>query len=132
MRIDTFALAAVAAGFLFAGPAAAAPLAGSELQARVAGAEFRGSARTTRGNEDAIWRFSPDGTVTAIGGYSRSNFGGGVRTETRDAGRWRIDANRLCIDWQASGNVCYTVDAGAGSWVVLRGGPALYEGSLSR
>ena len=130
---------AVAAALALAADASAAPLATAELQARVAGGEFRGSGSTRRGPlEEMIWRLNADGTATSISQVRRrvgGPFAGADEVlEFKDMGSWRIDAGRLCIEFrgvQRDLTGCYTVDAGPGSQVNLVG-PVTLRGTLGR
>lgn len=117
--------------------ASAAPLGEADLRARAAGGEFRGNGTTRRSQlEDVIWRFRADGTMTSLSQVVRHHGGpaGGSETfeEYRDAGAWRIDGGRLCVELRSAHRDltgCYTVDAGAGSQVTLAG-PVQLRGTL--
>lgn len=128
----------VAAALLTALPLAsvsAAPLTGAEIQAQSAGGEFRGYGATRRGPlEDIIWRLAPDGSVVSISQVRRRSIQTSEFVEYRDAGAWRVEGNRLCVQFQSvhsdlSG--CYGVDAIGGSHVRLVG-PIQLEGTLGR
>lgn len=134
MRRIAIAVPAVVAAMATAVTANAQPLSGSILQGRTAGAEFRGHVRTGRGGEDHIWRFRPDGTAAGIATVRRSVGYGTYQYEIGDAGRWRIDGDRLCVDWPGLNRAfsgCYAVTAQGGDHVRLAG-PAPWEGTLSR
>lgn len=130
MGRQTLAAAALLAALPLA-PVHAAPMSGEEIRARSAGAEFRGYGNI-RKLEDFIWRLSPDGTLRSnsllrIGGRDTGQF-----VEYRDTGTWRVDGNRLCVQFASvhgflSG--CYTVDGSGGDHVRLTG-PATLEGTL--
>lgn len=131
-----FALAA--ALLLAAAPFAvlhAAPMPGAEIRARSAGGEFRGFGATPRSPmEDMIWRFRPDGSVTSISTIRRRAGQGSLFEEYRDAGSWRVEGDRLCVDFAAAHRAlsgCYGVDGTGGDHVRLVG-PVLLEGTLSR
>lgn len=137
-----FARTIAAAATLLLGPPAAetalaAPLAGAQIQARSAGGEFRGDTFTFRGFESHIWRFAPDGSASAVAVARRTSGGpmsGSTMVEFGDIGRWRVEGDRLCVEWagpnrQFSG--CYGVDAQQGDHVRIVG-PARWEGTLGR
>lgn len=135
--MSKFALAAAAA-LLAAVPLAAghaAPMPGEEIRARSAGGEFRGYGSTRRNPlEDMIWRFRPDGSVTSISTIRRRSALGSQSEEYRDAGNWRVEGDRLCVDFAAAHrdlSGCYGVDGIGGDHVRLVG-PVLLEGTLSR
>lgn len=124
--------AALVAALPFA-PAAAAPLGGEEIRARSTGGEFRGYGNIRR-LEDFIWRLAPDGTVSSVSLVRRGGRDAGEFIEYRDAGTWRVEGNRLCVQFGSvhgflSG--CYTVDGIGGDHVRLVG-PANLEGTLGR
>jgi hypothetical protein len=124
---------ALSAFLALSNPAAAAPLGGQEIQARSAGGEFRGFGATRRRNlEDMIWRLRPDGVVTSVSLVRRGGRDSGEFIEYRDAGTWRVEGNRLCVQFGAvHGDLsgCYTVDGAGGSHVRLVG-PVTLEGTL--
>jgi hypothetical protein len=134
--MSRFALAAAAvlAAVPF-GAGHAAPMSGGEILARSVGGEFRGYGTTRRNPlEDMIWRLHPDGSVTSISVIRRRAAMAGQFEEYRDIGRWRVEGNRLCVEFGAvhrdlSG--CYTVDGRGGDHVRLSG-PLQLEGTLSR
>ena len=123
----------IAAALLAALPltlAAAAPMGGEEIRARGAGGEFRGYGNIRR-LEDFIWRLRPDGTVRSTSTV-REGGRAGQFIEYSDAGTWRVEGNRLCVQFGSvhgflSG--CYTVDGGGGDHVRLSG-PANLEGTF--
>jgi hypothetical protein len=137
MRI--LSIAAIAAALALVADASAAPLATAELQLRAAGGEFRGSGSTRRSHlEEMIWRLHADGRVTSLSQTVRragGPFAGADEVrEYKDSGSWRIDGNRLCVEFQAAHrdlSGCYAVDGGAGSQVNLIG-PVSLRGTLSR
>lgn len=117
--------------------ATAAPLAGPGLMERVVGAEFRGYYRSQRGEEDVLWRFAPDGTVTGIFLVMRHAGPSLIRFEVSDSGRWTVQGDQLCIQWrlQMYGQQnCFNVDAREGTHVRLNGGISLspIEGQFTR
>ena len=129
MRRKTFTqllLATSVAAFVPLGPAQAEPLQSAELTSVIGnkGFEFRG--RYT------MWKFGPDGRVTAddsripaltLGGSSEQ-FG------MKNSGTWRVEGNQLCIKWQnADGDQCFTVNRGRGRMVTLAG-PRTIEGTI--
>jgi hypothetical protein len=125
-----FAAAALAAALPLA-PAAAAPMGGEEIRARSTGGEFRGFGNVRR-FEDFIWRLRPDGTLTSISLIRRGGRDSGEFIEYRDTGAWRVEGNRLCVQFASvhgflSG--CYSVDGTGGDHVRLVG-PANLEGTL--
>jgi hypothetical protein len=136
---DPMSKLALAAAALLAVSASAlthaAPMSGGEIRARSAGGEFRGFGSTPRSPlEDMIWRFRPDGSVASISTIRRRSPLGSQSEEYRDAGNWRVEGNRLCVEFGASHrhlSGCYGVDATGGDHVRLVG-PVLLEGTLSR
>jgi hypothetical protein len=127
-----FAAAALLAAVPLA-PVEAAPLGGAELRARSAGGEFRGFGTTRRSRlEDVIWRLRPDGSVSSISQIRRGGRDSGQFIEYRDAGTWRVEGNRLCVQFGAvHGDLsgCYAVDGIGGDHVRLVG-PVNFEGTL--
>ena len=127
----TVLLAGLAAGV--AVPAAAAPLMGAQLTQRIVNAEFRGYTTTTRGFENQIWHFLPDGRIRAVGESQkivsrRENY----RQDWQDIGAWRVEGDRVCVVFQGmNSNVsgCYAVDAGFRRDVRLVG-PYVWQGTL--
>ncbi len=122
--------AALLAALPFA-PAAAVPMGGEEIRARSAGGEFRGYGNIRR-LEDFIWRLRPDGTVRSISLLRTGGRDTGQFIEYSDAGTWRVEGNRLCVQFAnvhgfLSG--CYAVDGIGGDHVRLVG-PAVLEGTL--
>jgi hypothetical protein len=126
----------VAAGaFASMGPAHAEPFSSAQLQAVAPGGEFRGFITANRGFENHIWRFALNGTVTAIANLNRATGNLGPIQEIGDVGTWRIEGNRLCVEWQGLNRQysgCYTVDGSAVSSQVRLTGPATWQGTLSR
>jgi hypothetical protein len=112
-------------------PAAAAPMGGEEIRARSTGGEFRGYGNIRR-LEDFIWRLRPDGTVRSVSLLRTGGRDTGQFIEYSDAGTWRVEGNRLCVQF---GNVhgflsgCYAVDGIGGDHVRLSG-PVNLEGTL--
>jgi hypothetical protein len=130
MRRLTLAAAALAAALPLA-PVSAAPMGGEEIRARSSGGEFRGFGNVRR-FEDFIWRLRPDGTVTSISLIRRGGRDSGEFIEYHDTGSWRVEGNRLCVQFASvhgflSG--CYSVDGTGGDHVRLVG-PANLEGTL--
>lgn len=111
--------------------AAAAPMGGEEIRARATGGEFRGYGNIRR-LEDFIWRMSPDGMVRSVSLLRTGGRDTGQFIEYSDAGTWRVEGNRLCVQF---GNVhaflsgCYAVDGIGGDHVRLSGRANL-EGTL--
>lgn len=118
-------LAASVAAFAPLGAAQAEPLQSAELTAFIgkSGFEFRG--------RQTMWKFAPDGKVTADDNNYRA--GQGAMGETwgmKNTGTWRLEGNTLCIQWQdARSAQCYTVTRTTGRMVVLAG-PRQLEGTL--
>jgi hypothetical protein len=115
-------------------PAAAAPMGGEEIRARSTGGEFRGYGSTPRYHlEDFIVRLRPDGTAFSISLLRRrTSQNSGNFEEYRDIGSWRVEGNRLCLQFgpvhgYLSG--CYGVDGIGGDHVRLTG-PLNLEGTL--
>jgi hypothetical protein len=115
--------------------AAAAPMGGAEIQARSAGGEFRGFGSTRRSTlEDMIWRLRPDGSVRSDSLVRKGGRDTGQFIEYRDAGTWRVEGNRLCVQFDgthADLSGCYGVDGTGGDHVRLSG-PVNLQGTLSR
>jgi hypothetical protein len=114
----------------------AEPLTGSDIRARSTGGEFRGYGPSRNSNlEDYIWRLRADGSLSSVSSYRRrygTNTGG--FEENSDSGTWRVDDNRLCVEFRAAHSAlsgCYAVDGVGGDHVRLSG-PARLEGTLSR
>lgn len=129
-------LAAVFAGTALAAmaPAASAlPLTGPLLAARVYNGEFRGYTLTSRGFENQIWHFLPDGRVRAVADAQklvsrRENY----RQEWQDIGAWRVEGDRVCVAFQGLNrnlNGCYSVNSGPRKHVRLVG-PYVWDGTL--
>jgi hypothetical protein len=126
---------------LFAGatalaPAAAEalPLGGPALVQRVMNAEFRGYTRTSRGFENQIWHFLPDGRIRAVGDARTLRWGREDHLEWQDIGSWRVEGDRLCVGFRGvNQNLagCYAIDVGFGKNIRLVG-PYLWEGTLER
>ena len=123
------------ATLVLAGAANAEPLAGSQIQLRAEGGEFRGDTHSTRGLESQIWRLAPGGQARAIAsikkGLSALN---STMIEFGDTGSWRIEGNTLCVEWAGENrrfSGCYAVEGQQGNHVRLIG-PAQWEGTLDR
>ena len=128
-------IAAASAAFASVGAARAEPLSSAQLQAVAPGGEFRGFVATNRGFENHIWRFAPGGSVTGVASVSRAIANIGASQESGDTGTWRIDGNRLCVEWQGFNRQhsgCYAVDGTAATSQVRLTGPATWQGTLSR
>ncbi len=119
-------LAASVAAILPLGAAQAEPLQSAELSTLIGkkGFEFRGRYQ--------MWKFAPDGRVTAddsripalVLGGSSEQFG------IKNSGTWRLAGNQLCIQWQdAQSPQCYTVTKTTGRMVTLSG-PRTIEGTI--
>lgn len=123
---QTVSIALVAAAALV--PAAAAqafPLGGPQLAQRVHNGEFRGYAHTSRGFENQIWHFRPDGYIRAVADarvLRRQNTDENLQWQ--DIGTWRIAAGQVCVSFQGPNrnlDGCYAVTAGPGKEVRLIG-----------
>ncbi len=118
-------LAASVAAFVPLGAAAAEPLQSAELAALVGnkGFEFRG--------RQVMWKFAPDGKVQSDDNNSRATQGGmGESWGIKNSGTWRLQGEKLCIQWQNSNSdQCFTVTKSANGMVVLAG-PRTLEGKL--
>ena len=128
MRRDTVTkllLAASVAAFVPLGTAQAQPLQSAEVSALIGtnGFEFRG--------HQTMWKFSPDGKVTADDNNYRATQGGmGETWGMKNSGTWRVEGNQLCIKWQnAQSDQCYTVTRGQGRMVTLAG-PRTLAGTI--
>jgi len=117
--------ASVAVFVPLAGAGAAEPLQSAEVQALIGktGFEFRG--------HQTMWKFAPDGKVTADDNQYRA--GQGAMGETwgmKNTGTWRLEGQKLCIKWQnAANDQCYTVTRTTGRMVVLAG-PRTLHGTI--
>jgi hypothetical protein len=128
------AIAAVAAGLAFGAVAAhAAPLAGPQVRQAFAPGEFRGSFNNIRGFVSVVWRFQPNGQVTAVYIIDRNAGQSNHREEGRDAGTWTVNGNQICVQFQTQTgwNGCYTVDVGPGTQARLVG-PISINGTLNQ
>jgi len=127
------AAAALFASLPFA-DAMAAPLGGAEIRARSTGGEFRGYGSTNRSRlEDMIWKLRPDGSVSGISQIRRGGRDSGQFIEYSDIGAWRVEGNRLCVQFGSVNNHlngCYTVDSAGGGDHVRLVGPVALEGTL--
>jgi hypothetical protein len=116
-------------------PAGAAPLVAADIQSRIAGGEFRGYFANGAYFENHIWRFAPDGSVRAVYDRVRSAAQQStVRESGSDTGRWTVEGNQLCVQFQIildRRKSCYAVDAREGSQVRLIGAQAI-EGTITR
>jgi len=115
-------------------PAASAlPLTGPQLAARINNGEFRGYTLTSRGFENQIWHFLPDGRVRAVADARKTIFRReDYHQQWQDIGAWRVEGDRVCIAFQGLNqnlNGCYAVDAGQSKHVRLVG-PYVWEGTL--
>ncbi|HEY7611286.1 MAG TPA: hypothetical protein VIF14_18815 [Alphaproteobacteria bacterium] len=123
------------AALALAGAAKAEPLAGSQIQARAAGGEFRGDTHSFRGFESQIWRLAPGGQARAVATVKKGLSAlSASMIEFGDTGSWRIEGNMLCVEWTGENrrfNGCYAVEAQQGNHVRLVG-PAQWEGTLDR
>lgn len=130
MHRKTFMTLLLAAGTALSVPLAATARAQQSIDlASVAGSgafEFRGRYQ--------MWKFTPDGRVTAddsripplAQGGSSEQFG------LKRTGTWRRAGNQLCITWrepEAKAEQCYTVTPGHGRMVKLVGSTSI-EGTL--
>jgi hypothetical protein len=110
-------VAASVAAFVPLGAAQAQQLQSAELGALIGknGFEFRG--------QQTMWKFAPDGKVTADDNVYRATQGGmGETWGMKNTGTWRTQGNQLCIKWQnAQSDQCYTVTRGQGRMVTLAG-----------
>ena len=113
----------------------AAPMSGQEISARSAGGEFRGFGTTRKSQyESMIWRFRPDGSVTSISTFGRRAGPVSITEEYQDAGTWRVEGDRLCVQFGVVHSYlsgCYGVDGTSGDHVRLLG-PVNLEGTLGR
>jgi hypothetical protein len=128
MRRDTvtkLVLAAAIAALVPLGAAQAQTLQSAELNALIGknGFEFRG--------RQTMWKFAPDGKVTADDNNYRATQGGmGETWGMKNSGTWRVEGNQLCIKWaDAQRDACYTVTRGQGRMVTLAGARTL-EGTI--
>lgn len=124
--VTRFLLAAGIAGLAPFGVAHAQQLQSAELAQLVgkSGFDFRG--------RQTMWKFAPDGKVTADDNNYRATQGGmGESWGMKNTGTWRLEDNQLCIQWQnAQSAQCYTVTRGQGRMVTLASGARTLEGTL--
>ena len=129
----TLLVASVVVSVGAAGPAAAIPLIGQQLSARIVNAEFRGYTRTNRGFENQIWHFLPDGRIRAVADSRRLVWRDrDDHREWQDIGAWRLEGDRVCVSFAGPNRTiagCYVVDAGPGKQVRLVG-PSVWDGTL--
>jgi hypothetical protein len=112
----------------------AAPLMGPALSASIAGAEFRGYSSSYKGFENHIWRFLPDGRVTAVYNIRFDLAPFQNQVDGSGSGSWAIEGDRLCIRWEVGmrrPGGCYSIDVQRGYYVRLVG-PEIWEGTLQR
>jgi hypothetical protein len=118
-------LAASLAASVPLGGAQAEPLQSAEVAALIGkqGFDFR--------SRQIMWKFSPDGKVQADDNSSRATQGGmGETWGMKNTGTWRLEGEKLCIQWQdAQSAQCFTISRGTGRMVVLSG-PRTIEGNL--
>jgi hypothetical protein len=123
--VTRWLLAASVAAFVPVGVAEAQTLQSAELTALIGskGFDFRG--------RQTMWKFAPDGKVTADDNNYRATQGGmGESWGMKNTGTWRVQGNQLCIKWEnAASDACYTVTRGQGRMVTLAGSRSL-EGTL--
>lgn len=136
ISVPKLMLAAALVGAVPLASAAAAPLDGGEIRARSTGGEFRGYGSTPRYHlEDFILRLRPDGFVSSTSLLRRRHsMNSGNFEEYSDAGSWRVEGNRLCVEFGGAHRYlsgCYGVDGREGDHVRLIG-PVLLEGTLGR
>lgn len=134
MRISIFVALYWGAALAAVAPSAhALPLSGPQLAARVYNGEFRGSTLTSRGFENQIWHFLPDGRVRAVADSRKAVYPDeDYHLEWQDIGAWRVEGDRVCVAFQGLNqnlNGCYVVDAGAYKQVRLIG-PYVWNGTL--
>ena len=130
LLVALFAGAALAAMV----PAASAlPLSGPQLAARIYNGEFRGYSLTSRGFENQIWHFLPDGRVRAVADARKAiRLRDDYYQQWQDIGAWRVEGDRVCVAFQGPNqnlNGCYAVDAGPRKQVRLIG-PYVWDGTL--
>ena len=125
-------------GLAIAGPAVAADETSRPgLAQQVAGATVRAEIWTGHLNEQHIWRFRADGTVTGDMWAVEAGWRSSRHIEINDRGTWRVEAGRLCVSWRRFGAgtpQCYSVTpARAGWWRFSSqsGGPS-FLGQVSR
>ena len=127
------ALFAGAALLAMAPAASAFPLTGPQLAQRIHNGEFRGYTRTSRGFENQIWHFLPDGRVRAVADARKTVFRReDYHQEWQDIGGWRVEGDRVCVAFQGPNrnlNGCYAVNAGPRKQVRLVG-PYVWDGTL--
>jgi hypothetical protein len=128
---------AVLAGAAAMLPAAsqALPLAGPQLVQRIDNGEFRGYTQTSRGFENQIWHFLPDGRIRAVADSRRMTWPSRDEyLQWQDVGAWRVEGDRVCVSFAGlNRNLagCYVVDSGPGKAVRLVG-PYVWQGTLER
>jgi hypothetical protein len=114
MRIPIFAFALLAAA---AAASEAAPLAERDLATFTPGSELRGDLVNDGRFESHVWRFSPDGSVSAV--YLRYSYGNfrSNNEDRSDLGRWWVAGSQLCVHYRSLFNGvpnCFVVDAAPG------------------
>lgn len=134
MRKTAFiAFLAVAGAALPVAGAHAFPLGGPQLQQRIYNGEFRGYTLTSRGFENQIWHFRPDGYVRAVADARVTRWRNmDENLQWQDIGTWRVAGGQVCVSFQGPNRTldgCYAVTAGAGKQVRLVG-PYTWQGTL--
>lgn len=133
-KIASLALiAATAAAVSPAAVAQAFPLGGPQLLQRIHNGEFRGYTRTSRGFENQIWHFRPDGYIRAVADARVLRWPShDENLQWQDIGTWRLTAGQVCVSFQGPNrnlDGCYAVTAGPGKQVRLTG-PYTWDGTL--
>ncbi|HEY7611285.1 MAG TPA: hypothetical protein VIF14_18810 [Alphaproteobacteria bacterium] len=133
MRKSAFMAFLTGAALALPAAAQALPLAGPQLVQSIRNGEFRGYTRTSRGFENQIWHFLPDGRIRAVAESRKTVWPTqDYRQEWQDIGAWRIEGDRVCVAFQGLNrnlNGCYAVDVRQGKHIRLVG-PYVWEGTL--
>lgn len=121
-----------------AGGAAAQTPVNAQLEGRIAGATMRGQIWSEALNQNHLWRFRPDGTVSGtftanvLAPQTGKNF-----IEISDEGTWRVADGRLCVEWHRffyGAPQCFALSSLRPGWVRftnLGDGPS-FDAQLSR
>ncbi len=120
-----------------AAPVAAADTTSAGMAARMAGATVRAQIWTGHLNEQHIWRFKPDGTVTGAMWAVESGWRSSRHININDQGTWRAENGRLCVTWRlffGGGTQCYSLAAERPGWARFsnQSGGASFNGQISR
>lgn len=96
----------------------------------IAGKTIRGEIWNGFQNQQHLWRFKADGTVSGTLWYVQSAWRSSNFIQQNDLGTWRADGGRLCVTWRkffGGGTQCYTLTELRPGWMRFAdgtGGPS--------